>query len=339
MRVIILGTAASISSRKNRLPAIAVQNDSGEILIFDTGEDIQRSYSEANLKFNKPTSIFITHLHGDHVIGLPGLLFRMDLLGRTRAIDIFGPPGIHLYIDTQGSTIGLLPRFKMYIHEINLKQNVIYHYPPKFKDMAILGESVEPIKDSIKNGVILKKKGYEIIALEADHTSEHPFSFVYMEADKLGKFNPERALERGIPRGHLWGKLHEGQPVRLPDGGLIDPEKDGIVGKPRRGRTILVSGDTRPTEGIITFVKTHQVDLLIHEATFLDELRDVAKEKKHTTAKEAAEIAACGNVSKLIITHFSSRYTSSDSQALLEQEAKQSFPNTIIAKDMLEIQL
>ena len=141
----------------------------------------------------------------------------------------------------------------------------------------------------------------------------------------------EKAEELGVPRGYLWNRLQKGHSVTLEDGVVIDPVKSGILGKSRKGRILIVSGDTKPTDAMRNYLKEHQVSVLIHEATFLDELRDLAEEKKHTTVKEAALLAKEGNVEKLILTHFSARYL--DDLDKIENEARNFFEGTIIATD------
>jgi ribonuclease Z len=154
-----------------------------------------------------------------------------------------------------------------------------------------------------------------------------------VENERLGKFDPERARALGVPEGPLWGKLQRGQAVRLDDGREVTAET--IVGPPRPGRKLVYSGDTRPCASTVEAARG--ADLLVHEETFSEEERDRAKETAHATAKEAAEVAKAAGVRKLVLTHLSARY-SRDSAVLLE-EARAVFPETVVAKDGLEIEI
>ena len=334
-----MGTAASISSSKCRLPAIAIQlKQSGEIIVFDTGEDIQRAFIEAKLKINKPMVIFITHMHGDHVIGLPGLLFRLNLSNRNRDIEIFGPRGLFFYLLAHRFTVGLITNYTIHVKEIDLENGELIFYPPINRDFSIekLESSISRKKFDDVSG-IKNTRNYTVKVMQAEHSAGQNFSFILEEQDPPGKFNPERAEELGVPKGYLWNRLQKGNVVVLDDGRSIDPVKSGILGESRKGRILVISGDTMPTKTIRDYLKAHEVTLLIHEATFLDDLNELAKEKKHSTAKDAALLAKEGNVKKLILTHFSARYL--DALDKLEDEAREYFENTIVATDNLVIEL
>ncbi|MHA1368706.1 MAG: ribonuclease Z [Promethearchaeota archaeon] len=335
--ILFLGTAGSLSTPARRLPAIALVLDDGNILLFDCGEDVQRAFQEANLKFNKPIRIFITHMHGDHVIGLPGLLFRFEMLNRSKDVDIFGPPGIFFYLLTQRFTIGLVTDYAINVHELDLKSDLVIQYPSQDRNFDIerIEEGIK--RQSMEKGVILDTKRFIIKVLPADHTTMQSFTYIFEEKPLPGKFNPERARELGIPRGPLWGRLQKGEILTLRDGRIINPFQEGIIGPLKPGKKIVISGDTRPTEALKKYLSTNHVNVLVHEATFLDELKDVALEKKHTTVFEAATLAKEGFVDLLILTHFSARY--SNSLELLESEAKKHFKNTILAHDNFQIKI
>lgn len=339
MRVIFLGTAASISSSKCRLPSIAIHlKKTGEILVFDTGEDIQRAFTEAKLKINKPMAVFITHMHGDHVIGLPGLLFRLNLSNRDKDVEIFGPRGLFFYLLAHRFTVGLITNYTIHVKEIDLKNGELIVYPPMNRDFSIenLESSISRKKFDEASG-IKKTRNYTVKVIQAEHSAGQNFSFMLEERDPPGKFNPERAEELGIPKGYLWNRLQKGNVVVLDDGRSIDPVKSGILGESKKGRILVISGDTMPTKTMQDYLKTHEVTLLIHEATFLDELNELAKEKKHSTAKDAALLAKEGNVKKLVLTHFSARYL--DFLDKIEEEAREHFENTIVATDNFVIEL
>lgn len=337
MRVIFLGTAASISNATSRLPAIALHLDTGEILLFDTGEDVQRAFEEAGLKINKRLTVLITHMHGDHVIGLPGLLFRLNLLNRTLPVEILGPRGLFFYLLAHRVCVGLQPRFKIIVKEISIEEGCVREYPPLDPGFTLEGLEEQIIVKPINDSIIKSTPHYHIKVLVADHTARQNFSFIYHEAPYPGKFDPARAVALNVPRGHLWGKLQQGKRVTLKNGQEIDPIRDGITGPLRPGRVIVISGDTRPTSALATFVHDTEVDLLIHEATYMDEFQEMANEKKHSTVGEACTMAREGRVKTLALTHFSSRHA--DELERLEAAAREMFGNVIVARDMQSITL
>jgi ribonuclease Z len=337
LRLVFLGTAASTSTAKARLQSIIVQHDDGELILFDAGEDVQRAFEDAKIKMNKPLSVFITHMHGDHVIGLPGLLFRLGSFNRSKEVEIFGPRGLFFYLLAHRLTVGVVTSYAIHVTEIDLAANTMIKYPALDGDFTLENIETRIVKTEINDRIIKKANEFTIEALEADHTTQQSFSFVFKELPLPGKFYPDKAIALKIPRGHLWGKMQEGQVITLKDGRVIDPVKEGIVGPPRRGRVIVLSGDTRPTEAIAKCMKENQVDLLVHEATYTDELKELAVDRKHTTIEEACKLAKEGNVLKLALTHFSIRYL--DDLKGIEDVAKIYFEGAIIARDNLAIDL
>lgn len=337
MRLVFLGTAASTSTAKARLQSLLLQNDDGELILFDTGEDVQRAFEEAKIKLNKPLSICITHMHGDHVIGLPGLLFRLGSFNRSREVEVFGPRGLFLYLLAHRLTVGLVTSYPIKVTEIDLQAKTLVQYPALDEKFSLDDLENRLVKREMKDNKIKACSNYTIEALEADHTTRQSFSFVFKEAPHPGKFNPDRADALGVPKGPLWGKLQLGRVITLKDGRVIDPVKEGIVGPERRGRVVVLSGDTRPTEAIKRCLKENHVDLLVHEATYTDDLQGMAVERKHTTVEEACGLAKEGNVAKLALTHFSIRYL--DDLKSIEDVAKSHFDGAIVARDNLVIDL
>ena len=177
----------------------------------------------------------------------------------------------------------------------------------------------------------LKRHGYSIIPFPVEHGDRMAIGYHLAEETRLGRFNPDKAREMGIAEGPLWGKIHKGETVQLPDGRTIKPSE--LVGPSRPGRRIVLTGDSRPSEGTITAATG--ADVLIHEATFATEEAPRALETGHSTAREAAEVAAKAGVKKLILTHVSARYSRDTTE--LEHEAREVFPSTIIARDGMEI--
>jgi len=325
MDLIILGSSAAIPIRERNLPSIALRYRN-EIFIFDCGEDLQRRMAEAGIKFNKPLKILISHFHGDHIIGLPGLLFRFGLIGRTAPLTIIGPKGLFLYLFLHAKILGLKAEYPLKIIEIEVKNNNLLVYKG-----FVSNDSWEEIE--INDNIILETKRYFLKFTIVEH-SVLTFGYSFEEKPRPGKFNPERAKELGIPESYLWKLMHEGKTIKF-KGRWIDPLKEGIVGPSRPGRKIVYSGDTGPCENLVKLGK--DADVLIHEATFSSDLEDVAREKKHSTSIDAANIAKEMNAKKLILTHISSRYQE-DAQKLLD-DAKKVFPNTILAEDLMKISI
>ena len=323
MDVIILGSSAAIPMSNRNLPSVALRYKN-ELILFDCGEDLQRRFIEAKLKFNKPMKIFISHFHGDHVIGLPGLLFRFGLIERDAPLSIFGPRNLFLYLMLHSKILGLKTNYPLKIIEIDHENEKLIEY---------MGLEPEKTHQEIKihDNVIFDEKHYYVRYTVVDH-SVLAFGYSFNEKPRKGKFNPEKARDLGIPEGKLWGKMHEGQNIVL-NGKLINPEKEGVVGPKRIGRKVTYSGDTAPCESLIKLGMDS--DVLIHEATFSKELEHIAREKKHSTSTDAANVAVKMNAKKLILTHLSSRYQE-DSELLLE-DAKKIFPNTLLAHDLMEI--
>jgi ribonuclease Z len=298
MRLVFLGTSAAQPTPERGLTCICLEKE-GEILMFDAGEGAQISYLKSGLGWNKKMKIFVTHLHGDHCIGILGLLQTMTLQNRTEPMEIYGPDGIEEFIAA------------------NIK-------------VLNFGLSFPVIITTVREGTIVNEKTYTINSCEADH-SVISYSYLFQEKDKPGRFFPDKAKELGVPEGELWHKLQTGQDIQVGD--KIVKSSD-VLGEKRPGKRIGISGDTRPTKKLEEFFK--DCDYLSFDSTFSHELQDKALETHHSTAKEAADLAKKANVSNLILTHFSARYN--DESVLLE-EAKTIHSSVIAAKDLLEIEI
>ena len=298
MKLVFLGTSGAMPTTDRGLTCICLVKDN-EILMFDAGEGAQISYLKSGLPWNKKMKIFVTHLHGDHCIGILGLLQTMNLQNRTESVEIFGPDGIDEFIAANIKILNFGLSFPVLISRVN-------------------------------EGLIVDEKDYSVFANDANHGIP-AFSFRFDEKDSPGKFFPENAKALEIPEGELWRELQMGNSIEI-DGKEIFSSQ--VTGKRRPGRKIGVSGDTRPTDELVEFFKN--CDYLSFDSTFADELKDKAVEANHSTAKEAAELAEKANVSTLILTHFSARYN--DESVLLE-EAKKIHDNTIAAKDLLEVNI
>ncbi len=270
----------------------------GESLLFDCGEGTQRQMMRYGVTFAL-TDVFFSHFHADHFLGITGLVRTLGLQGRTEPMRFFGPQGGRRVL---AGALGLGVERSPFEIEI---------------------VEVEP-------GVCLERDGYQLRTFAAEHGGG-AMGWVLAEADRPGRFDPDRARELGVPEGRLWGQLQRGETVTLDDGRTVGPET--IVGPPRPGRKLVYTGDTRPCAA--TIEASLGADLLIHEATFGEEEAERARETQHATAKEAAQVAKMAGARKLALTHLSARY-SSDSRVLLE-EAREVFAETVVAKDGLVI--
>ena len=298
MKLVFLGTSGAMPTIQRGLSCTCLVKDN-EVLMFDAGEGAQISYLKSGLPWNKKMKIFVTHLHGDHCIGILGLLQSMNLQNRTEPLEIFGPEGIDEFIAANIKILNFGLSFPVLITKIN-------------------------------EGMLVDEKNYSIFASDAKHGIP-AFSFRFDEKDKPGEFFPEKAKALGIPEGKLWHELQIGNSVEI-DGKKTVPSQ--VTGEKRSGRKIGISGDTRPTDKLVEFFKN--CDYLSFDSTFDDELKKKAVEANHSTAKEAAELAEKANVSTLILTHFSARY---NDESVLLKEAKEIHSNTITAKDLLEVNI
>jgi ribonuclease Z len=245
--------------------------------------------------------IFISHMHGDHVLGLPGLLQTMALLDRRSKLEVYGPEGIKRFSECVRESLQFGLTFPVEIHEV------------------------------YDAGVICEEKEYTVEAAKADHVVTG-FAYAFAEKPRPGKFYPEKAKALGVPEGELWSMLQHGDSVTLPDGRVVSPEE--VLGSPRKGRKIVYTGDTRPFRGFAKFAAG--ADLVIHEATFDDALAEKAEVDGHSTPSQAAEEAKRAKAKKLVLTHISARYA--DAELLLEQ-ARKVFENTVVAEDFLMLKL
>ena len=298
--IIFLGTSGSVPTTDRSLPSIALRRK-GEIILFDCGEGTQRQIINAKIGFKRRMKIFITHMHGDHLFGLPGLLQTMSLMDRRDTLKIYGPKGISAFIKALELTAYLHLPFRLEVHDIEA------------------------------GGVVCEEEEYEIHACPTRH-SVPGFAYAFIEKPRPGRFYPEKALALGVPKGSLWSQLQMGKCVKLPDGRVIEPRM--VLGPPRPGRKVVYSGDTRPLKEMIELASG--ADVLIHEATLGDELKERAEVEGHSTPSEAAEVALKAGVKMLILTHLSARYR--DVTPILNQ-ALQVFPNVQVAYDLMRIKV
>lgn len=297
LRITFLGTGGSVPSPHRNPSAIAVRRES-ELFLFDCGEGTQQQMMRAKTGM-KITAIFITHFHADHVLGIPGLLQTLSLQGRTEPLEIYGPKGVKRFL----------------YHLLSLG------YASKNFDVKAI---------ELQHGDVIRRQNYEIRAFKTEHNIRS-IGYVLEEAMRPGKFNRERAIELGLKPGPLFSKLQHGESVFV-NGREIRPED--VLGPPRPGRKIVYTGDTRPCESVIQAAEN--ADILIHDGSLSENEKELAIEYMHSTVTEAAEVAAKANVRKLILTHISARYDDEDAKKL-EEEARKIFPNTIVASDLMTI--
>jgi ribonuclease Z len=297
--LIFLGTGGSMPTQDRNLPSIALQYE-GLYLLFDCGEDLQRQIERAGIGLNKKMAIFISHMHADHILGLPGLLLRFSLLGRLKPLDIFGPPELIEYVRVNQSTINL-------------------------------GTTFESTVYAIKEGPVYSDDELRVNAFEVDHRG-FALGYEIIHQKPTGAFLPERAKELNIPKGHLWSELSKGHSITLDDGREISP---GDVSKPPANPIkIVYTGDTRPCDSLRTAAQN--ANILISEAMFSSEHKDLAEPRGHMTSIDAATIALDSNVDLLVLTHYSPRYGDGK---IIETEAREVFPNTVLARDLMHISI
>ncbi|AAM30002.1 MULTISPECIES: ribonuclease Z [Methanosarcina] len=299
LRIIFLGTGGSLPTR-NRNPSAVIVNLKGELLLFDCGEGTQQQMMRAKTGMMSLSSIFVSHFHADHFLGIPGLIQTMSFLGRKEPLTIYGPEGTKEFTEV----------FKV-LGYCNLKYEV-------------RGVELSP-------GDIVEGKNYVVRALKTEHSTPS-LGYSLIENPRPGRFNREKAVELGVLPGPLFAKLQKGNPVEV-NGKLVKPEE--VVGAPRPGRTVVYSGDTRPCEAVLE--ASRDADVLIHDGSFADEMAGWAEESMHSTAGEVASLAKEAGVRQLVLTHISSRYT--DDVGPILNDSRKVFENVIVAEDLMELEV
>ncbi len=298
MKVTFLGTGGSVPTKKRNLPSLAVRTDGG-LVMFDCGEGTQKQFLIAKLGFNREMRILVSHMHADHILGIPGILHSMSFMGRSRDLEIYGPPGICEFVKCTTETV-------------------------KFRSMF-------PIRTvEVHAGTIARTDSYAIKAAWADH-SVPCLAYSLTENDKPGRFHPAKARKLGVPKGPLWKTLQMGKPVKV---GRRRIDASRVVDPPRKGLKITYGVDTRPCERVVELASGS--DLLIHDGMFSSDASERAREYGHSTVVEAARIAKRSHSRNLALTHFSAIYA--DTNQLLA-EAKAVFPRTIVAEDLESLEL
>lgn len=301
LRVTFLGTSGAIPTTERNPSAIFLRRE-GDAMLFDAGEGTQRQMMRFGTGFDVG-EVFLTHLHGDHVLGLPGLIQTWNFNERSAPLSIYTPRGTRTHVVDLVHAVGTEPDFPVSV------------------------QAVSP------GEVPVKREEYEVRTVRTDHRTPS-VGYALVENDRKGRFDRERAEELGVPVGPTFSKLHEGNPVELEDGTVVRPEQ--VVGPPRPGRTVVYSGDTRPTDAVEAAAAG--ADLLVHDATFTSTESARARETGHCTAVEAGRLAARADVKRLVLTHISSRYAGNTGH--LKSEAAEEFDGeVIVATDGYEIDI
>lgn len=302
MKLTFLGTGAGVPSKQRNVTAIALSllQETNHIWLFDCGEATQHQILHTSIKPRKINKIFITHLHGDHIYGLPGLISSRSFQAGDELLTIYGPKGIKQYIETS-----------LQVSSTHL------NYPLSIVELT--------------EGKIIEEDEYTVFAKKLDHGIES-YGYRIVEKDKPGNLLVNRLEEMGIAPGPIYQQIKENPITALENGMVI--KRDEVIGPNKKGRVICILGDTRYQDEHISFIE--HADVLVHEATFEHEKEELATEYFHSTTTQAATTALKGQVGSLILTHISSRYQK-DKDAQLLKEARAIFQSTELAHDFYEI--
>jgi ribonuclease Z len=295
--IVFLGTAGSMPTAQ-RAPAALLVRRGGDRLLFDCAEGTQRQLLRSAVGLVELGEIFVTHFHADHILGLPGLFKTFSLRGRERPLEVYGPRGL----------VDLLGSLKRVVGKLSYDLRVI---------------ELDP-------GDVLERDGYRLATFAVSH-GVPAVGWSLIESTRPGRFDVEAADALGVPSGPERGALQRGEAVTCPDGSIV--EAGQVLGPPRPGRKIVITGDTAPAESIVE--AAWGADVLVTEATFSEEERERAHETMHQTAAEAAEVAQRADVGLLALTHLSSRYFGPE----IAREARETFPETVVPKDFDVVQV
>jgi ribonuclease Z len=301
VELLFLGTGAGVPAKLRNVTSIALKllEERGAVWLFDCGEATQHQILHTSLKPRRIEKIFITHLHGDHIYGLPGLLGSRSFQGGDSELTVYGPKGIKQFIEVSLS-----------ISQTHLK------YPLRIVE--------------IEEGVIFEDEGFRVEAKELQHALP-TFGFRVEEKDKRGELQVDRLKEKGVKPGPVYKKLKAGEEIVLEDGSILNG--NDYIGPSIPGRVVTILGDTRICANASELARS--ADVLVHEATFNQDQKEMAYEYFHSTTKQAAETAADAGVTILFLTHISSRF-SKEAWPELQQEAREVFPDSYIANDFME---
>lgn len=303
MELHFLGTGAGVPAKQRNVSALAIRflDKKGDVWLFDCGEATQHQLLRSPLTLTSISTIFITHLHGDHILGLPGLLSSRSFQGAKSNLTVYGPKGLKDFIEVTLRTTKTQLRYELIIHEL------------------------EP-------GLLFKTEHHEVHILSLSHPVPS-FAIRLTESDQPGRLHAESLKEIGVPPGPLYAELKQGKSITLENGQIIDGQ--AFMDEPMRGRTVVVAGDTAPVEEMKDFALN--ADLLVHEATFASDQQAQANDFGHSTIADACSLAKAAQVKQLVLTHVSSRYAKDETPYV--NEVEQHFPGAYVAKDLAVFKL
>ncbi|MNH74767.1 Ribonuclease Z [compost metagenome] len=298
MELYFMGTNAGVPSLQRNVTSLALRmlEERRSFWLFDCGEGTQHQVLRSPLKLSKLEKIFITHLHGDHLFGLPGLLSSRSYQGGDTPLVLYGPKGLEQYV-----------RMSLGISESHINYELI-------------------VKEH-SGGLVFEDDTFRVESALLEHRIDS-YGYRVTELDKPGRLDFEALEKLGVKPGPLYGKLKRGESIETGSGTVHARD---VLGVPKKGRIVTILGDTRPCSAAIQLAK--DADLLVHEATFLHELAETAHNYHHSTAVQAAETASAAHAKELVLTHFSSRYKDDQQLGMLLDEARVIFPNTRLAKE------
>lgn len=304
MELIFLGTGAGVPSKERNVAAVALAllQELNSMWLFDCGEATQHQILHTSIKPRKINKIFITHMHGDHIFGLPGLLSSRSFQGGSDLLTVYGPPGIETYIETCLQVSGTHLTYPLSIIEI-------------------------------EEGLLFNEEHFAVYCKKLNHGIPS-YGYRIIEKDKPGELLVEKLTTMGIAPGPIYRQIKENAVVTTADGKKL--YRDDFIGSNKKGRIISILGDTRFTGQNKDFVE--HSDVLVHEATFNHERETLAAQYFHSTTTQAASLAKEAQVRKLVLTHISSRYQKEDNLQLLS-EARTIFPNTELASDFYQMMI
>jgi len=302
VQITFLGTSSGVPTRSRNVSSVALKfSQRAELWLFDCGEGTQHQVLRSDLKISQLSRIFITHMHGDHIFGLMGLLASCGLAGNVQRVDIYGPPGLNEYLQACQRYSFTHFSYPLRVHVVT--PGVIYEDDELIVSCGLLHHRITSF-------------GYRVV-----------------EKDRTGRFDVEKAKELQIPPGRIYGQLKRGEIVTLNDGRVINGA--ALCGPTEIGRKMAYCTDTVFCDGAVELAQ--DVDVLIHEATFAHQDAEMAFQRLHSTTTMAAQTALAGGAHQLIMTHFSPRYAPGNILELkdLLQEARAIFPNTEMAYDFM----
>ena len=307
MNITFLGTSSGVPTLTRNVSSLALKlSQSSEVFLFDCGEGTQHQLMKSNIKSSQIKKIFITHMHGDHIYGLPGLLATLGLSGKSEGIEIYGPSELRSFINSALSS--------------------------SFCKLSFPLNFVEVENFALENKILFENNKIKVNCACLKHKIPS-YGYRISEKDKPGTFDIKKAESMNIEPGPVYSKLQQGKKITLADGRSFDGKE--FCGPPRRGESFVYCTDTVFSESAVLLSKN--ADLLVHESTFSEEDEGMAYEKLHSTTIMAAQTALLSNAKKLIITHLSPRYTNKNAITPMDllKEAQKIFPNTQLAKDFL----